>query len=183
MKLRLPQAVATVALAAGLVFAPIAANATTYNPTVPSGSTVTIAPGAPVTITFTGFAPNELVRFFLTGENASGATLAAAKFVYQTNVPIGSKTATAAGAVAPTVTLPSNATGSYTLTATGATSTASATATITVAAASGGSTLPNTGGDSGQLLGLWIGGGALLLAGGGIAVATTVRRQRGQATA
>lgn len=181
MKLRLPQAVAAVALAAGLVFAPVAANA--YTPTPVGGGSITITAGAPVTLTFTGFAPSEPVNFFLTGENASGATLAAAKFVLQTNVPIGSKTASAAGSVSPTITLPSNATGTYTLTATGATSAASTTATITVAAASGGSTLPNTGGDSGQLLGLWIGGGALLLAGGGIAVATTVRRQRGQATA
>lgn len=179
MKLRLPQAIAAVTLAAGLVFAPVAANATYVPSPGPStGSTVTIAAGGSATISFVGFQPGEPVRFTLTGEFALSATLANVKFAVQT-ANLGTKAANSTGAVSPTITLPSNATGSYTLTATGATSAASSAVTITV----GDPTLPNTGGDSGQLLGLWIGGGALLLAGGGIAVATTVRRQRGQVTA
>lgn len=176
MKLRLPQAVAAVAVAAGLVFAPVAANA--YTPDPESGSVV-VAPGGTVTVPFVDFAPGEVVRFFLSGENAAGASLATVKFVYQSNVALGSKTANGSGSVAPAITLPRNASGTYTLTATGATSSTSASAKIVI----GDPTIAETGGDAGQLLGLWIGGGALLLAGGGIAVATTVRRQRGQVTA
>lgn len=180
MKLRLLQTAAAVTLAAGAIFAPVAANA--YAPDAEDGSVVVTA-GGTVTVTFTDFAPNEDVQFFLSGENASGASLAFVKFAFESNVLIGTKTATGSGSVSPAVTLPSNASGTYTLAAVGTDSGETADATITVAAAAGDPTLPATGGDSGQLLGLWIGGGALLLAGGGIAVATTVRRQRGQVSA
>jgi len=45
---------------------------------------------------------------------------------------------------------------------------------VTIVAADG---LPTTGGDSGQLLGIWIGGGALVLAGVVVLVAVLVRRR------
>ncbi|MGM1017360.1 MAG: hypothetical protein ACQEW8_07480 [Actinomycetota bacterium] len=46
-----------------------------------------------------------------------------------------------------------------------------------------GYALATTGANSDALLTLWIGGGALVLAGGGVAVASAVRRNRNQATA
>ncbi|MFN8087147.1 MAG: hypothetical protein U0Q04_09400 [Microbacterium sp.] len=47
----------------------------------------------------------------------------------------------------------------------------------------GGSSTPSTGGDSDSLLGIWIGGGAPVLAGATIAVGASVRRGRQQADA
>ena len=38
--------------------------------------------------------------------------------------------------------------------------------------------LPTTGGDSGQLIGVWVGGGALVLAGITVLVALAARRRR-----
>lgn len=176
MKLKFAKAAAAAVIAGAAIFAPVAANADEYTPVPPAG--VTITPGGTVTVPFTGFAPNESVSFTLTGENASGATLAFVHFAVET-ANLGTKTADADGAVSAAVTLPADASGSYTLTASGETSGEDASATLTVT----GETLPATGSDSAQLLGLWIGGGALLLAGGGIAVAATVRRHRNEVAA
>ena len=76
---------------------------------------------------------------------------------------------------------PSTASGVYNLTAVSEGS-AGGTASVTVvpATTSGGGSLPATGIDSSSLLGLWVGGGALILVGGTLAVATTVRRNRKQ---
>lgn len=54
------------------------------------------------------------------------------------------------------------------------------TASVTVSTGStgGGGSLPATGADNSALLGVWVGGGALVLAGGALAVAATVRRNR-----
>lgn len=167
---------AVVIAVAAMVAAPAAANA--YTPVAPGGTSVTVAPGGTVTIPFTGFAPNESVSFTLTGENAAGATLATVKTVV--NSTSLTKAASSTGAVSVSVTLPSNATGTYTLTGTGLSSGASATVTITASAAGGGTGgggLPATGVDSASLMGVWIGGGVLLL--GGLAVTVfAVRRQR-----
>lgn len=173
MKLRLVKAAAATAIAAAAIFA-VPAAASAYTPVPPSGVT-TVVNGV-VTLPFTGFQPNESVTFTLTGENASGATLGYVKFAVQT-ANLGTKAANASGAVSATVTLPSNASGVYTLVADGATS-ASVSTTITVTASGGSTGLAATGSDSGALLGLWVGGGALVLAGASIAVAGTVRRQR-----
>ena len=171
MNNRFTKAAAAFALAVAAVFAaPLAANA--YTPSGPASGTVTIAPGGTGTVAFTGFAPGESVTFKLTGENASGATLAFVKFAIETKSTV--KTASSTGSASVAVTLPSNASGTYTLTATGATSGTSVSTTITVGAAA----LPSTGGNDESLLGIWIGGGALVLAGAGIAVASTVRRNR-----
>jgi len=51
---------------------------------------------------------------------------------------------------------------------------------VTSATSDSGS-LPATGIDSSSLLGLWVGAGALILVGGTLAIATTVRRNRKQA--
>ncbi|MGR6743331.1 LPXTG cell wall anchor domain-containing protein [Microbacterium arborescens] len=178
MKNRLIKAAAASAIAAAAVFAaPAIANA--YTPAPVGGSSVTVTAGGTATIAFNNFEPNESVTGTLTGENAAAGSVAFVKFAVTSTST--TKVANAAGEVAFQVTLPANATGEYTLTATGTVSGAS-TVTIAVPAAAGGAggsgTLPATGGDNAALLGLWIGGGALALAGGSIAVASTVRRHR-----
>jgi LPXTG-motif cell wall-anchored protein len=171
---------AVVIAVAAIVAAPAAANAytpPTPTPTAPStpqspGNT-TIIIGGNVTLNFV-FASFEDVTFVLTGENAQGATLASVKTVVNSKQIV--KTADAEGDVAVTVTLPSNASGTYTLAAVGETSGAASPVTLTaVARAEAG--LPATGVDSASLMGVWIGGGVLLL--GGLAVTVfAVRRQR-----
>jgi hypothetical protein len=196
MKLRLLKAAAATAIAAVAVLAvPTAANAETdYPPTVGVGDGVTVVAGSTASVPFSGFEPSEPVTFFLSGENASAASLAFVKFAYEENVNLGTREADASGAVTARVVLPANATGTYTLVADGATSGDTAT-TITVTTAGGGAgtgtgtgtgsdtgsnsnVIAETGGDSGALLGIWVGGGALLLAGASLAVASTVRRNR-----
>lgn len=172
--------IAMVALAfTALILAPTAASAQ-YTPTGPGDGTVTAVPGEPITVTFSGFEPNEDVRFTLTGENAAGATLASLAAVVNSQTLV--KPANANGAVSVTVTLPANASGQYQLTAEGLSSGASAGTTIVVAGAPGTSgtnrngALPATGGDSSTTMALVIGGVLLV---GGLAVATTsIRRQR-----
>ncbi|MDL5352311.1 hypothetical protein [Microbacterium sp. zg-YB36] len=149
----------------------------------------TVAPGGVVELEVADdtFRPGSDVVISLTGENASGASLAFVKFAVET-ATLGTVDAAADGSLSADIRLPSNAIGQYTVRASGvdasgATVTAAVTVTAVTAAAPGGDTLPVTGGDNSALLGLWVGGGALLLAGGGLAVAGTVRRHRAQATA
>ncbi|MCR2784944.1 MULTISPECIES: hypothetical protein [unclassified Microbacterium] len=146
----------------------------------------TVAPGGVVELEVADdtFAPGSDVVISLTGENASGASLAFVKFAVET-ATLGTVDAAADGSLSADIRLPSNAIGQYTVRASGVdASGATVTAAVTVTAVTaGGDTLPITGGDNSALLGLWVGGGALLLAGGGLAVAGTVRRHRAQATA
>ncbi|MCT9001956.1 hypothetical protein [Microbacterium memoriense] len=174
MKHRLTKAAAALAIATAAVFAaPAMANA--YTPSGPDSSTTTITPGGTANLTFTGFEPGESVTFTLTGENGAGATLAFVKFAVSSASL--TKSATAAGAAPVSVTLPTNASGTYTLAASAASG--NATQQIVVGSAAGGAaTLPSTGFDGDGLLGVWIGGGALVLAGSAVAVAATVRRNR-----
>jgi hypothetical protein len=72
------------------------------------------------------------------------------------------------------ITLPSNASGTYNIAAVSPTS-AGGTAAVTVTGADG---LPATGLDPAATLGLWIGGGALLVAGAALAIVAAVRRSR-----
>lgn len=170
MKNRFLTAAASAAVAATLVLAaPVMAQA--YTPSGPDTVTVTITGSG--TVPFSGFEPGAQVVFTLVGENASGATLAYAKIVRDSAST--TKTADSTGAASVAVTLPANASGSYTLSATGARADSTA--------GGGSSTLPSTGGDSDSLLGIWVGGGALVLAGATVAVATTVRRNREQTKA
>lgn len=165
---------AAVVAAASLLFVPSAALA--YVPTAPEGS-VTIAPGGTSVVQFTGFASGEQVTFTLSCENAAGATLAAVKTAV--NSVSVTNTSTASGDASVQVTLPSNASGTCTLTATGAISGASVSVSIVVGSGvsgGGGDALPATGADNSSLIGIWIGGGVLLL--GGLAVTVfSVRRQ------
>lgn len=187
MKKSIKTVAATVLLAAGLfAAAPAVANASTIYTPVAQGGTVTIAPAGSATFNFTGFQPGETVIFTCNGEHASAATLAIIRFAVVESVDLGSKPANASGDVSVTVTFPSDASGSYTVTARGTASGASATAGAAISTSSSSSSdasgdgLAVTGVDGTTLLGFWIGGGVLVLAGASIAVASSVRRQRQQ---
>ncbi|MGP6170789.1 hypothetical protein ACTU6V_06225 [Microbacterium sp. A204] len=188
MKHTFTKAAAVAALVAGAMFAvPVAASAYTPDPSGET-STSTVAPGG--TFTFfvqdDAFVPGETVTISLTGENASGASLAFVKFAVETKA-LGTTTANAGGGTDNVrITLPANASGTYTILATSPSNPVGAAATVTVGTATnpgGTDDLATTGADSDALLTLWIGGGALLLVGGGIAVATAVRRNKHQADA
>lgn len=169
MKNKLSQAIAASVLAAGLLFAaPAVAQA--YTPTGPNTVSVTVTADGPVPIS--GFEPGASVTFTLVGEGVTGANLAAVKLAVTSAST--TKTADSSGVASATVSgIPAGA--SWTLSATGARAGAEA--------GGGSSTLPSTGGDSDSLLGIWIGGGALVLAGATIAVGASVRRGRQQADA
>ncbi|GAA5035499.1 hypothetical protein ACFQRL_00865 [Microbacterium fluvii] len=176
MKKTIKATAAAALLAVAIFAAPAAANA--YIPSGDITGPATIAPGGSGTFSFAGFDPSETVSFTLTGENGAGATLAFVKFAVSSAST--TKTAGSDGAASVAVTLPSNASGDYTLTGTGATSGIVGSTVLSVAADGTATTddLAGTGSDSTALLGLWVGGGALVLAGASIAVAATVRRQR-----
>lgn len=164
---------------AGLFIAPVAANAA-YSPN-DAGTTTTgvVAPGGTSTVAFANgaFEGGETVSIALTGENASGATLAAV------DTQTIQKTASAAGAVNVNITLPSNATGSYQLKATGLNSGGIGTATLTVTAAGAGGSgdndndLADTGFGAPAFV-VWGAAGAVALGAALIAVLVMVRRQR-----
>ncbi|WP_285026162.1 hypothetical protein [Plantibacter sp. ME-Dv--P-122b] len=162
---------------AGLFVAPLAANAS-YVPGADIVVTGNVAPGGTFDVTFTdgAFQPNEDVSLALTGENATGATLAAV----DTKTLV--KTASATGSVVLTVTLPTNATGTYTVTGTGLSSQLIGTITVTVkAAAAGGGAgnggLADTGFNTPAFL-VWGAAGAVVLGAALIAVFVMIRRQR-----
>jgi LPXTG-motif cell wall-anchored protein len=173
MKLDLKKAGVTAALAGALLFAaPAVAQA--YVPSSPNTVTVTVTSNGPVPVS--GFQAGAQVTFTLVGRGVTGANIATA------NLPVTSasvtKTADSSGSATANVTLPAGASGSYTLAATGARA-----AGGTGGGNNAGPSLPETGFDANSMLGLWVGGGALALAGGTIAVATTVRRNRAEGKA
>ena len=186
---RIRKVVAGFALAlAALVAVPAAAMAVDTYPPAPSdgytGQTV-VAPGGTTTITFgaTLFTPGETVTFFLTGENAAGATLASFRTVVN-NSPSINKVADASGTPV-AVTLPANASGTYSL---NASSPSKGTVSVAIsvgsagaggaAAGGAGTGLATTGAAGDQLLWAWVAGGALAFVGGGVLVASAVRKQR-----
>lgn len=161
--LRIKLAAIAVAVAA-LVAAPAAANA--YTPAAPGGTT-TVAPGATVPLAFSGYTPGSTVTFTLSGENGAGATLAVVKAAPSSPAPLA-YTVGGDGVARVRVTLPSDATGNYSLYANGV---------LVQTLAASGQVPAATGVDSASLMGVWIGGGVLLL--GGLAVTVfAVRRQR-----
>ncbi|MEW1835845.1 hypothetical protein [Microbacterium sp. NPDC079995] len=186
MKHKISKAAAALAVAIAAVFAaPAVANAYTPDTPVPSA----LVPGVPTPLAVPAgtFVPGETVTFTLTGEGVGPANLAFVAFaVSSTSVD---KEATADGGAVATVTLPEDATGSYALTAVSESGASFAFPAVGVAAAAGGDggtdggsaggpALGDTGFDGDALLGLWVGGGVLVLAGASIAVATSVRRTR-----
>ena len=187
MKRTFIKAAAATALVAGALFVtPTVANATYTPPTTGTVSSSTVAAGGSFTFSVPGdvFAPGESVTISLTGESALGASLGYVKFAVETKA-LGTVTATADGGVAPVkITLPSNASGRYTILATSASNPTGVVAYVTVSgSASTDNSLATTGLDNAALLPIWVGGGALVLVGGGLAVATTVRRNRKQEAA
>ena len=181
MKLSLVRSAAAVALAAAALFAaPAAANA--YTETPGPGETYAM-PTVPAGV----FVPGETVSILLSGEDANFASAGFVQAVYVANANIGSVTATSSG-VNYSITLPSTASGSYSVLLTSPSNPGGYSASLTAGAGAtgggaGGTGLPSTGLDSNSLLGLWVGGGALVLAGGAVAVAAAVRRQRVNADA
>jgi hypothetical protein len=166
-------------VAASALALPAAAQADTIYPPSNACSVVptVITPGATVTFNCVNgtFSPGEFVS--VTVEGNTNASVGFLKFAVTSS---GSTTSSAAGAISVPITFPSNASGNYNIAAVSATS-AGGTATASVAATTGsGSTgsLPATGIDSSSLLGLWVGGGALVLAGGAVALTAAVRRNR-----
>lgn len=93
-----------------------AAVADPYVPSGPAAGPATMLPGGVADFGFGGFVPGESVVFTLTGENASGATLASAGVLAaretKTSDPVP---ADPDGAASIRVTLPANASGTYTL--------------------------------------------------------------------
>lgn len=182
MKTTIIRAVAALSLAAAALMAPTAANAYTdagaivANPaTLPAGDVTTFTtPGTP-------FVGDEDVLISVTGINASGITLASAKV--ETNTSLRGKSSN--GSLRVPVKMPANGKGSYDFTFTGASSGHVLHATVTLTTADSGSAsnpskggLAVTGVDGGAATGLWIGGGALVLAGGAVAIGASVRRRR-----
>lgn len=168
---------ATIAAASALAL-PAAAQATIYPP---SGSCTvsptTTTPGGTVTFECVAetFSSSENVTITVTGENGSATEIGMVHFAIST--ASGSAVSEADGSLAGVpITLPSNASGTYNIAAVSPTS-AGGTAAVTVTSGGSGG-LPGTGLDSASLTGLWIGGGALLLAGGALAVTAGVRRSR-----
>lgn len=135
-----------------------------------------ITPGATVTFNCTdgSFTPGEFVS--ITVEGNTSATVGFIKFAVTSS---GSTTASAGGSISVPITFPSNASGNYNIAATSATS-AGGVSSVSIGSATGGGSgsLPATGIDSSSLLGLWVGGGALVLAGGAVALTAAVRRNR-----
>jgi hypothetical protein len=173
-------AVAALVAASALALPAAAQAATPIYPPSNACSVVptVITPGATVTFNCVNgsFTPGEFVS--VTVEGNTRANVGFIKFAVTSS---GSTTATTGGGISVPITFPSDASGNYNIAATSATS-AGGTSTVSVAAAAGGSgggtSLPATGIDSSSLLGLWVGGGALVLAGGAVALTAAVRRNR-----
>jgi LPXTG-motif cell wall-anchored protein len=168
---------AAVALAAAAILAPAAAQAVIYPPSNACSVVPTvITPGATVQFNCTNgtFVPGEFVT--VTVEGNTGATVGFVKFAVTSS---GDATSTSTGALDVPIAFPSDASGVYNISAVSESS-SGGTASVTVSTSStgGSGSLPATGADNSALLGVWVGGGALVLAGGALAVAATVRRNR-----
>lgn len=166
-------------VAASALALPAAAQADSIYPPSNACSVVpsVITPGATVTFSCTDgtFSPSEFVS--VTVEGNTNASVGFLKFAVTS---AGSTTSSASGAISVPITFPSNASGNYNIAAASETSAGGA-STVSVSASGSGSstgTLPATGIDSSSLLGLWVGGGALVLAGGAVALTAAVRRNR-----
>ena len=144
-----------------LVAAPTAAMA--YTPVGPSGATTSIPAGGSATFLF-DFSGTGTVVYTLTGEGVGPGSLAMVKAA-----PTSTQVTKATGETV-TVTLPTNATGQYTLV--GVRDGGAEEITLTINA-----TIATTGFDASSMLGVWIGGGVLLL-GGVLVTVFAARRER-----
>ncbi|WP_314457139.1 hypothetical protein, partial [uncultured Microbacterium sp.] len=170
-----------------LVATPVVAQA--YGPTAPGSQTITVTEDG--SYGFAGYEAGSQVTFTLVGVGVTGANIATAG--QQVTAASVTKTADASGSAAADVTLPDPQVGSYSLTASGPLASGggasgggasvgggtSGGGTSNAGGTSGGSdSLAVTGMDANSLLGFWVGGGALVLAGATVAVAATARRNR-----
>ena len=154
--------IAAVAIAiVALVAAPTAAMA--YTPVPPSGTTTTIPAGGSATFLF-DFIGTGTVDYTWTGEGVGPGSLAMVKAA-----PTSTQVTKATGQTVK-VTLPSNATGQYVLV--GVRDGGAETITLRINA-----TIATTGFDATSMLGVWIGGGVLLL-GGVLVTVFAARRER-----
>ncbi|MFF2633304.1 cell wall protein [Microbacterium sp. NPDC058021] len=181
MTRRLTQTIAISVLAAGAALAlPAAASASAIYPPADACAVSVATAAAGETIDFRcadgTFSANETVTITITGENGVGSTFGPAFVKFALSTGSTTRTSSATGALDPVdITLPIDASGVYNIAAISASSPGGAGST-TIRSASGA--LPTTGGDATQLVGLWLGGGALLLAGAAITVASVARRAR-----
>lgn len=184
MKITILRAAAAISLAAAALMAPTAASAY-VDPAAVVATPSTITPGQSSTFTTTGapFSGDEDVLISITGENASGATLGMVKAAVETNTTL--RTRAKAGALAVPIAFPANAVGTYDLTFTGQTSGKVVHAQVLVSSGSSAPTTPpspnglaKTGIDDGATAGLWVAGGALILAGAAVGVGAAARRRR-----
>ncbi len=183
MKLTLKKAaVVTTVAGALLIAAPVAAHADPYATPGPNTVVQEITEDGPAPVG--GFQPGGQVTFTLSGVGVTGSNIATAGARVTSASVI--KTADAAGVATASITLPEPQVGTYLLSATGprADGTIGTETSVVGSGSTGGSNasgsnaLPATGMDANSLLGFWVGGGALVLAGATVAVATTVRRNR-----
>ncbi|CAL4860797.1 cell wall protein [Microbacterium sp. MM2322] len=178
---RSPRALLTVLLLTAMAFgAPAAANASTLYPPVDACSSDAAGAGPGDTITFScdsnTFGANETVTVTVTGENGAGATFAMVRMA--TSTASARFQSDAEGMLPPVrITLPSDARGVYNIAAVSATS-AGGTSSAVIDTSDSSDPLVRAGFDGNQLMGLWIGAGALLAAGAVILVAASVRRHR-----
>lgn len=163
-----------VGLAGALALAAPAAAGTIYPP---SGA-CTVSPttaSAGESLTFRceagTFSPDETVTITVTGRNGGDARIGMIRTAVST--ANGRAAATPDGGLnGVRIALPSSASGVYNIAAISSSS-AGGTATVSIATEGG---LPTTGMDSGTTLSLWIGGGALVVA--GVVVVTTIALRR-----
>lgn len=184
---RIRKVVAGFALAlAALVAVPAAAMAVDAYPPTPNPSPSTplptvIGPGGSVRMTFGpgAFGPNEQLIFSLIGEGVGPANLAT--FFTVASTATKNKVAAGDGSLSAGVTLPTNASGRYDAALTDQSGNVRWSQSFTVAGAGAGGAgtgLATTGAAGDQLLWAWVAGGALAFVGGGVLVASAVRKQR-----
>ncbi|MBZ4487652.1 hypothetical protein LQ938_02370 [Microbacterium sp. cx-55] len=172
MPRRLSRFAAASALAAILTLVPVAAFA--YPPNDAARVTQTsVDPGGSVQLSVAAdvFTPGEQVTITVRGENASGVTFAMVRTALETRIYTDARANSDGGLDPLTVTFPADAAGAYTI-AVFSPSTPGDTVTVTVGS------LSVTGIDSQSVLGIWVGGAALIVAGALIAVTATVARHR-----
>lgn len=187
MKLNFAKVGASALLAGVLLLAaPVAAQAD-YVPSAPGTQTIEVTEDGEYG--FEGYEAGSEVQFTLVGVNVTGANIASAGQAVTAASVV--KVADANGAAAAVVTLPDPQVGTYLLSASGTPASGEGASvgggtSVGGGSSSGGSTdasssLAVTGMDANSLLGFWVGGGALLLAGATVAVVATARRNRSKA--
>ncbi|MEN2740547.1 cell wall protein [Microbacterium sp. X-17] len=134
-------------------------------------SSTTVEPGGSIVVRIKDgtFGSGEQLTVTTTGERGTDVSYALVRFDSTTSTYRDARANAAGGAGPITVTFPSGASGVYTI-AVFSPSSPGVTATITVG------TLPVTGFNASSTVGLWVGGGALVLAGAVVAIAVAVRR-------